>query len=307
MNMFQRAASLLSLSIVLPLTPWAEAQNAIVTGTIHGTISDETKAVLPAATLRIFNAGTGTEVVRKTNQRGSYVFPAVPVGIYSLSVDTPGFNQVRINGVFVEVGEATTEDVSMRPGAETQMVQVTAAELLKQESSISSVVDQTLLHGLPLSGRRYTDFAQLTPNATQDGQAGLVSLGGEQGGQDTGYANANGANSFTLDGANATSSYFGNARGGEKIPYTFGENAIQEFQVTVSPYNAAFGGAATGFLNTVTKSGDDAFHGNAFYYNRNSAMGANDAIDKANGIPRPLDVFQQFGGGMGGPLLRRKV
>jgi hypothetical protein len=103
----------------------------------------------------------------------------VPVGDYSLSIDKAGFNKVQIDQVRVQVGQATTEDVSMRPGAETQTIQVTAAELLRQESSISSVVDQALLDGLPLSGRRYTDFALLTPNASQDGQTGLVSIGGE--------------------------------------------------------------------------------------------------------------------------------
>ena len=196
---------------------------------------------------------------------------------------------------------------SLRPGTQTQTVEVTSAALLRQESSISSVVNQTILNEAPLSGRRYTDFTLLTPNTSEDGQTGLVSIGGEQGGEDTGYANGNGANSFTLDGANATSTYFGNARGGEKVPYVFGQNAIEQFEVTVSPYNAAYGGGATGFLNTVTKSGEDQFHGNAFYYNRNSATGANDAVDKAAGFPRPLDILQQFGADVGGPIRSRKA
>jgi outer membrane receptor protein involved in Fe transport len=283
------------------------AQNAIVSGTIRGTISDETNAWIPSASVRIVNIDTGSELFCKTNSRGGYVFSAVPVATYSVLIEKPGFNQVRMDNVHVEVGQTTTEDVKLRVGADNQTVVVTPESSLRQESSISSVVNQSFLDGLPLSGRRYADFAQLTPNTSQDGQTGLVTIGGEQGGEDTGYANGNGANSFTLDGANATSTYFGNARGGEKIPYTFGENAIQEFQVTVSPYNAAFGGAATGFLNTVTKSGNDSFHGNTFYYNRNSATGANNAINKASGLPRPLDILQQFGGGVGGPLVTHKA
>lgn len=303
MTNFTRLIAVLFLS----LPPALLAQNAIVTGTIRGTISDETSAVIPSASVRIIHRGTGVALSGRTNIRGGYVFPSVPVGLYSVSVDKPGFNKVLIKDVHVEIGQATTEDVTMRLGAETQTVEVTASDLLRLESSISSVVNQSLLDGLPLSGRRYTDFVQLTPNTSTDGQTGLVSIGGEQGGEDTGYANGNGANSFTLDGANATSTYFGNARGGEKIPYTFGQNAIQEFQVTVSPYNASFGGGATGFLNTVTKSGSDTFHGNAFYFNRNSATGANDAVDKGAGIPRSLDILQQFGAAIGGPLLPRKA
>ena len=297
---FRRTAFVCALQVLA--TVLLPAQTVIVAGVIRGTISDQTHAVIGSASVRAVNAGTGTEFVGKTNAHGGYVFPSVPVGIYSVSVEKAGFNQVRIEDVVVQVGQTTTEDMRMRPGAEAQTVVVDAEVLLRQESSISSVISQSLLDGLPLSGRRYTDFTLLTPNASQDGQTGLVSIGGEQGGEDTGYANGNGANSFAIDGANATSSYFGNARGGEKIPYTFGENAIQEFQVTVSPYNAAYGGAATGFLNTVTKSGNDTLHGNGFYYNRNSGTGANDAIDKGAGIPRPLDVLQQFGGAVGGPI-----
>ena len=292
---FVCALPLLAITSVL-------AQTVIVSGVIRGTLSDESHALIPSASVRVINAGTGTEFAGKTNNHGGYIFPSVPVGTYSVLIEKKGFNQVRVDDVVVQVGQTTTEDVRMRAGAEAQTVVVEARTLLRQESSISSVVNQSLLEGLPLSGRRYTDFTLLTPNASQDGQTGLVSIGGEQGGEDTGYANGNGANSFAIDGANATSSYFGNARGGEKIPYTFGENAIQEFQVTISPYNAAYGGAATGFLNTVTRSGNDTFHGNGFYYNRNSATGANDAVDKGAGIPRPLDLLQQFGAALGGPL-----
>ena len=283
------------------------AQNAIVSGSLRGTITDATKAVVPGAVIRVLSKATGGELIVRSNSRGSYVFPSLPVGRYRITIDKQGFNEVRIEDIRIEVGQATSEDVDLRAGAESQTVEVTSVALLRQESSISSVVDQAILESAPLSGRRYTDFAQLTPNTSADGQTGLVSIGGEPGGEDTGYANGNGANSFSLDGANATSTYFGNARGGEKMPYTFGENAIQEFQVTVSPYNAAYGGGATGFLNTVTKSGNDQFHGNAFYFNRNSAAGANDAVDKANGVSRPLDVLQQFGAGIGGPILHRKL
>ncbi|HYA62786.1 MAG TPA: hypothetical protein VED66_06255, partial [Candidatus Sulfotelmatobacter sp.] len=101
--------------------------------------------------------------------------------------------------------------------------------------------------------------------------------------------------------------YFGNARGGERVPYIFGENSIQEFQVAVSPYISSYGGAATGFLNTVTKSGTDLFHGDAFYFNRNSGTGANSAINKAFGYPRSVDVLQQFGASVGGPILRKRA
>ncbi|MGC2326579.1 MAG: hypothetical protein WA604_07690, partial [Candidatus Sulfotelmatobacter sp.] len=91
-----------------------------------------------------------------------------------------------------------------------------------------------------------------------------------------------------------------------RIPYLYGEEAIQEFQVSVSPYSAVYGGGA-GFVNAVTRSGSNAFHGSAFYYNRNSATGANDALDAAAGFPKPEDSLQQFGTGVGGPILRNRL
>src|SRR6202021_2596909 len=180
-----------------------------------------------------------------------------------------------------QVGQPTTVNVELQPGASKDSVTVTGESplLRTEDSNQSSVVNRELLDGLPLNGRRFLDFALLVPNANPDGQNGLVSFAGEQGGQDTGYANANGSNSFSVDGASANSNYFGNARGGEKVPYIFGENAIEEFQVAVSPYHAEYGGAAAGFVNVVTRSGTDSNHGNPFYYHHNSGTGHHEAVD----------------------------
>jgi hypothetical protein len=209
----------------------------------------------------------------------------------------------------IEIGQTTTINLKLSPGAGDESITVTGESplLRAEDSSLSSVINRTLLENVPLSGRRFLDLALLVPNASPDGEQGLVSFAGEQGGQDTGYANANGANSFTLDGASASSNYFGAARGGERVPYVFGENAIQEFQVAQSPYLAEYGSAATGFVNVVTRSGSNDLHGNAFYFNRNSGTGANDAVNKANGIPRPVNILQQFGGALGAPIVRNRA
>ena len=108
----------------------------------------------------------------------------------------------------------------------------------------------------------------LTPNTSYDGDTGLVSIAGQQGGEDSGYANGNGSTYFSVDGSNATNNYFADIVGRNRIPYLFGEDSIQEFQVAVSPYTAIYGGGA-GFVNAITRSGGNAFHGSAFYYNRN--------------------------------------
>ena len=192
----------------------------------------------------------------------------------------------------VRVGNTTSQDMKLQVGASADTVKVTGTTplLRPEESSASIVLDRSFIEELPLNGRKYTDFTVLSPNTSYDGDTGLVSIAGQQGGEDSGYANGNGSNAFTVDGSNATNNYFADIIGRYRIPYLYGEDAIQEFQVSVSPYTAVYGGGA-GFVNSVTRSGSNAFHGSAFYYNRNSATGANDAIDKANGFPKPLGCF----------------
>jgi Carboxypeptidase regulatory-like domain/TonB dependent receptor len=283
----------------------AMAQTAVNSGLIRGLTADSTGAVIANATITLISGATSTAVTRTSNSAGMFVFPAQPVGRYSMEVRADGFRTQVVKGVDVQVGQATSVNLRLQPGAGSESITVIGESplLRTEESDLSSVVNREMLDGLPLSGRRFLDFALLVPNASPDGQQGLVTFAGEEGGQDTGYANANGANSFTVDGASATSNYFGAARGGERVPYVFGENAIEEFQVAVSPYRAEYGGAATGFVNVVTRSGSDGWHGGAFYYNRNSGTGANDAVDKAAGIPRPVNLLQQFGGSLGGPIV----
>ena len=306
---FQSCSRLFVLLLLSALPLKGIAQTVVTTGAIRGCVSDSSGAAAPGATIELREQRTGTVLKRLSGPDGLFLFPALAVGNYSLKVTLEGFRPAERPEVVVSVGETITADITLQPGSSVQSIVVlgTTPMLRTTDSANSTVIPRGLLDGLPLSGRRYTDFALLTSNASPDGQTGLVSFAGEQGGEDTGYANGNGANSFTVDGASATSTYFGNERGGERVPYVFGENSIEEFQVAVSPYSAAYGGGATGFLNTVTKFGTSQFHGNAFYFNRNSGTGANDAVDKAAGIARPVDVLQQFGAAVGGPVVRERA
>lgn len=287
----------------------SHAQSVVTTGVVRGVAKDSTGASIAGAAVTLLARSTGESSLRTTNDAGIFVFPSQPVGTYSLEVTAKGFRKARAEGVSVQVGQPTTVNCTLQPGADTESITVNGESplLRTEDSDQSSVIGRELLDGLPLNGRRFLDFALLVPNASPDGQNGLVSFAGEQGGEDTGYANANGANSFTVDGASAVSNYFGNARGGEKVPYIFGENAIEEFQVALTPYRADYGGAATGFVNVVTRSGSDDIHGSGFYYNRNSGTGANDAIDKQNGFARPVNILQQFGGSVGGSIIPHRA
>ena len=294
--------------VVLASCALLPAQNVVLTGALSGRVTDQSGAVVPAASVVMRNLSTGVEQTAQTNNVGLYGFPTVMPGTYSLSASSKGFRGVEISLVRVQVGNTTTQDISLQVGASGDTVKVSGVTPLMRptESSTSTVLERSFTQDLPLNGRRYTDFTTLSPNTSYDGDTGLVSIAGQQGGEDSGYANGNGSNFFAVDGSNATNNYFADIIGRYRIPYLFGEDAIQEFQVSASPYSAIYGGAA-GFINAVTRSGSNAFHGSLFYYNRNSVFAANDALDKAAGIPKPGDQLQQFGAAVGGPIVRNRL
>jgi hypothetical protein len=283
------------------------AQNVVLTGALGGRVTDQSGAVVPGASVVVQNLQTGVKQSAETNHTGLYRFPVLAPGFYSIAASRKGFRDVQAL-VRVLVGNSTSLDIKLQVGASADAAKVigTTPLLRPEESSASTVLERSFTEELPLNGRKYTNFTTLSPNTSYDGDTGLVSIAGQQGGEDSGYANGNGSNAFTVDGSHATNNYFADIIGRYRIPYLYGEDAIQEFQVSVSPYSAIYGGGA-GFVNSVTRSGSNALHGSTFYYNRNSATGANDAIDKASGFPKPLDALQQFGAGVGGPILRNRL
>jgi len=299
--------ALCGVLVVLASCVLLTAQNVVLTGSLGGLVTDPSGAVAPGATVVVRNLATGVEQTTATNHAGLYRFPVVTPGSYSMVASLKGFRNVQVL-VQVRVGNTTSQDIKLQVGASANTVQVigTTPLLRPQDSSASTVIDRSLIEDLPLNGRKYSNFMVLTPNTSYDGDTGLVSVAGQQGGEDSGYANGNGSTAFTVDGSNATNNYFADIVGRNRIPYLFGEDSIQEFQVAVSPYTAIYGGGA-GFVNAITRSGGNAFHGAVFYYNRNSVFGANDALDKAAGNPKPEDRLQQFGAGLGGPILRNRL
>lgn len=301
MPSLSRALKVLSPLLLLSALS-LNAQNVVLTGGLTGRITDASGAVVRGASVIVRNLGTGVEQTAESNRSGLYQFPSLMPGTYSVTARVKGFHDVEVL-VRVSVGNTLLQDLKLQVGASGETVKVVSATspLRPEDSSASTVIDRSLIEDLPLNGRKYTNFAMLTPNTSYDGDTGLVSIAGQQGGEDSGYANGNGSTSFTVDGSNATNNYFSDIVGRNRIPYLFGEDSIEEFQVAVSPYSAIYGGGA-GFVDAVTRSGSNTYHGSVFYYNRNSATGANDALDESVGNPKPLDSLQQFGANLGGPL-----
>ena len=295
---------LMALAAIMPLVT---AQNVVLSGAISGRVMDANGAVVPDAAVVVQNLAIGVQQKVVTNRTGLYHFSALAPGAYSVTVSAAGFREAG-SIVQVLVGNNTVQDVRLQAGTAGETVKVVATTplLRPSESSASTVLERSLIDDLPLNGRKYTNFMTLTPNTSYDGDTGLVSMAGQQGGEDSGYANGNGSSYFSVDGSNATSNYFDDIVGRYRIPYLYGEDSIDEFQVAISPYSAIYGGGA-GFVNAVTRSGTNDLHGSVFYYNRNSATGANDPIDEAAGIPKPADSLQQFGAGLGGPIVKSRA
>src|SRR5260370_16890274 len=167
-----------------------------------------------------------------------------------------------------------------------------------EKTEISQVMSTAQVETLPLAGRRWETFVLLTPNVTNDGGTGLASYRGISGLY----------NSTAVDGANNNQAFFSEAKGRTTVPYVYSMDSIQEFQVSSSNYSAELGQAAGGVVNAVTKSGTNQLHGDLFYYLRYPTLNALDPIQKSFGnYTQPVHQQQQFGGSVGGPLIKDKL
>ena len=267
-------------------------------GGISGTITDPSGSVIPGVEVTIRNSATGQTRKVMTNQAGIYSATFLQPDVYEVSAAKTGFAKIDDKGLTVSVGQTVTVDLQLPLSTTSETVEVNGQAVLvdpaKTEQSQS--VSQNLVQNLPIVGRRWDNFVLLTPGVTTDG--GLVSYRGI-----SGLYNNN-----SVDGANNNQAFFSEARGRSTVPYTYSLDAIQEFQVSASNYSAEFGQAAGGVVNAVTKSGSNAFHADLFYYLRYPTLNALDPYNKSHGIyTQPVHQQQQFGGSVGGAILKDKL
>ncbi len=289
------------LSILCVLAAAAMAQTA-GSGTITGTITDPSGAAVPGATVLVHNADTGSDRTIQTSEAGLYSATFLQPGHYAVTASKTGFSSIERKDLVVEVGRTVTIDLALavKSGAETVTVTGEAPVVDTQKTEVSQEVDENLVKGLPIIGRRWDNFVLLTPGVTTDGA--LVSYRGI-----SGLYNNN-----SVDGANNNQAFFSEARGRSTattgVPYIYSMDAIQEFQVSASNYSAEFGQAAGGVVNAVTKSGSNTLHGDLFYYLRYPSWSALDSYGKSQGIyTLPTHQLQQFGGSVGGAIKKDKL
>jgi hypothetical protein len=273
-------------------------------GAIGGGVTDSSGAVVPGANVTARNLGTSATAKATTDGNGRYLIGHLQPGTYSLEISAKGFAAYKATNITVEVGRATAVDAALgvQALAETVVATAEAPVMVTDRADFSTNINQATIENLPINERRWAWFALSTPGAVPDAGFGLVSFRGI-----SGLLNNN-----TVDGADNNQAFFSEERGRTRISYSTSEASIQEFQVNTSNYSAEYGRAAGGVVNAVTKSGTNRLHGQAFWYDRNSDWGGINPFQKhlVNGtlVPfLPEDKRHQFGGSIGGPIIKGKL
>ena len=307
----RRISTLLSLcllagSLVLPQLASAQTQT---TGAIAGRLTDTSGAVIANASVLVISRATGIQSKTTTDQTGNYRFNLLAPGVYELRFSSPGFKTGVPEAITVTVTETSNVNLSLQPGQQQETVQVTAsaATLQTENATLGTTVQGATIQSLPLTERNYTQVLTLSP-----GVSGGVNNAAELGrGTIDVYVNgaSNISNNFVMDGADINN--FGSGRGGDfvqqgGIPIP-NPDAIEEFKIQTTLYDAGFGRDAGANVEVVTKSGTNHFHGAAWEFFRNNKLNANDPFLKAQSQPRPDVKQNQFGGSIGGPILRDRL
>jgi outer membrane receptor protein involved in Fe transport len=298
MQFVRRLALTLSLLAALPFS--GSAQQAL-TGTITGTVTDASGAAVPDAQVTARNINTGLERTTQSGELGIYTLTLLPVGEYELTAKKTGFNDLKVGPVRVGVGQSISAELQLAVGTAATQIDVDASVSAVEttRTSVASSVDNSQIANLGLNGRDFLKFLLLTPGVTTDVRTGDLSFGGLRGT----------LNNLQVDGSDNNNNFYGQALGRTgtgRAPYQFSVDSVEEFQINTSTYSAEFGRAGGAVTNVVTKSGTNDFHGSAFEYFRDRYMNANTWINNSRGIPRQPFHVNQFGGTVGGPVVKNK-
>ena len=294
---------------VLPISMFAQSTTD---GAVGGTVVDPQDKVIRGAAVTVKNNGSNQVFSTKTDQSGYFRIGQLPPAAYTVTVNAEGFAPYKAEQVIVTVGSltavaphltiGTTEQVEVT--AETPLVNVTSAEFTQTLNSIA-------IENLPINGGRWSNFTVLTPGVVSNSDGfGLLSFRGTSAL----------LNNVTVDGADNNQAFFSEERGRTRAGYSTAKTAVQEFQVNTSNYSAEYGRSAGGVVNTVTKSGTNQIHGEAYWYDRNNEWGATNPYSFLTSVTpngssytttskkyKPKDVRMMGGFGVGGAIIKDKL
>jgi hypothetical protein len=280
-------------------------------GTILGTVTDASGAVISGASVKVHNVNTGQDRTTQTSADGSYTVSELQIGTYDVSISQSGFQTSVTNSVTVDVGSERRVDFALKPGQVTEKVEVSGDTLPQVETTstdLGGVITAATVENLPVNGRDYTKLIYLNPGVSgspdqisdSPGSFGEFSMNGARGR----------SNNYMIDGTDMNDGYRNdpaiNEAGVFGTPSTILPlDAIAEVNV-ISNFQPEYGRNAGAVVNIVTKSGTNAFHGTAAEYFRNDAL---DARNYFNTVGQPKAPFHnnQYGGSIGGPIIKNKT
>ena len=285
----------LSLPLLVAQASGVFAQTQITTGVIQGTVLDEQGSVVPGANVEVKSPDTNFSKSLTTDADGRFVFLQLQPGRYVLTVSKQGFATVIQENLELTVGQTINLSLSAKVSRLEEKITITAAptiDTVKTESS--STLNELAVSNLPILGRKFEDLLTLTPG---------VSITQGPDGDEINFAGQRGIfNNISLDGGDYNNGFFGEQAGGQRAAIDITLDAVKEFQVIATGASAEFGRTAGGVVNVITKSGTNDFRGSLFYFQRLEALSA----DTSDG--KPLQDFhrEQFGGTLGGPIVKDK-
>jgi hypothetical protein len=299
----------LLLTVLLFLCAGLSVSAQIDSAFLSGTIKDGNNANVAAARVSLKNIATNLSLETTTGEDGNYTFANVRPGIYQVTVEQAGFKRESVNEFQLSVGQRARLDFTLMVGQVTEAVNVTSESVVlqKDDASLGNVVDNQRITTLPLLQRSWDDL--LTQVAGTQGDPYTEQSGGTASGR-TGAVNIHGAraltNNFILDGQDNNSISENVQELSTQIARP-SVDAIGEFKVITSQYSADTGRSAGGVISVTTKSGSNSFHGVAYEYLRNRVFDANDFFSNRLGRGKPQRVQNQFGGNLGGPIIRDRA
>ena len=295
--------SLLYSGLALVLFLGVSQLSAQSTGSIRGTVSDQTGAAIPGASVTVTNTQTAQQRSTQTTSSGVFVFPDLPIGSYTLQVSKTGFGTQKREGTELLTGQTIGLDIALTVGSQTESVTVQAdtQQIQTTTSTVAQSIDEKQMQDLPLNGRNPLQLTTLTPGAR------LTNTGTESGQQDNTGLTVNGLratqNNFQLDGALYVDRFF------DSVPILPSPDALQEFTIQAANYSAAYAGAGA-LVQLSARSGTNKIHGSAFEFFRNTVLDANNYFpvkSPTGAIILPPYKLNQFGGTVGGPIRRDRT
>lgn len=293
-----KAAGVILLFLAVPVS----AQVSPITGAIQGTVTDPQGAVVVGAKVALTNIATGVSTEGATQSDGTYIFPLIPPGRYKAEIEVQGFRRMALSDILVEVTKVTVANAKLELGQlATEVVVTGAAQIVDTRTATTGdVISGNLIRSIPLPTRNFLGLLGLQPGvAASLGSPAELGRGtpvlfvaGQRGT----------VNNFVLNGVDANN--FGNNNFGN-VPVP-NPDAVQEFRVSTSLYDASQGRGSGGNINVVQRSGTDKFHGSGFEFYRSDILNANDFFFNLNGVKKPVLLQNQFGGTIGGPLPKLK-